>query len=118
MKKLLLMLCLALCSMGVAHSQSSQRVTQEGKVFSLSSSKESKTTQDTLITDYEFKDSKGVPRSIVVNLKTGACWCPVVSKSGNYYRKYLPMEVRQKVWEALGLTFPSSASSKKDERTN
>lgn len=80
MKKLILMAVAALLSM----SAYSQNVTRSGNTF-----KAAKTVKDTMITRFQYQDSKCGIYPIIINKTNGHCYIIKKSKkTGKYYRVY------------------------------
>ena len=69
---------------------------------------ESKYSKDTLVTKFEWVDSKGNKYPIIVNKGSGACYVWRKSaKTGKMYKSYLGAEVSQAVCKELGITYIS-----------
>lgn len=79
------------------------QIQRNGKTFTKVST--SKAKSDTLVTEFnwEVKDSV-LP--IIINKNSGACFVGKVStKSGKYYRQYLPKEVSTEISKELGIEY-------------
>lgn len=80
MKKLILLAITAMMSMSVY----SQNVVRKGNVFTAA-----KAAKDTLVTKFQYQDSKCGIYPIIINKKNGHCYIIKKSqKSGKYYRVY------------------------------
>lgn len=98
MKKLLLLAVAAMLSMGVY----SQNVTRHGNVFVQTT----KVTKDTLVTKYQYKDSKNKTYSIIINKANGRCYVWKKSnKSGRMYRQYMKPEVAKTISRELKINY-------------
>ena len=86
MKKLLVLLMLSFTLF--SYSQNA-KVNKEGNFVSISNNKGN---SDTINTGKTFTDSKGKVYP-VFKTKRGKLYYPRVSKSGNYYRAYLKLDV-------------------------
>lgn len=80
-----------------------QSVVKNGNTFK---SVSSRVTKDTLVTKFEWEDSKGNKYPIIVNNGSGACYVWRKSaKTGKMYKSYLGAEVSQAVCKEFGITY-------------
>lgn len=97
MKKLILLAVAAMLSMGVY----SQNVTRYGNVFV-----QGTRAKDTLVTKYQYRDSKGKAYPIVINRTNGRCYVwKKSSKTSKSYKMYMTAKVSMTISKELGVTY-------------
>lgn len=98
MKKLLVLAIAAMLSMGVY----SQNVTRQGNVFVQTTT----VSKDTLVTKYQYRDSKGKEYPIVINKANGRCYVwRKSSKSGRMYKQYMSADICKVICKELGVKY-------------
>lgn len=98
MRKLLLLAVAAMMYAGAY----SQNVTRHGNVFVQTT----KVTKDTLVTKYQYRDSKGKAYPIVINKANGRCYVWKKSnKSGKMYKQYMSADISMTISKELGITY-------------
>lgn len=104
MRKFIIAAMLLVC--GNVYSQSNGYI-KEGNVFKFESSKNgSSRTKDTLVTKYEWEDSKGTKYPIIINRQSGRCYIyKKSSKTGKIYKQYMKTEISQAICKELKVEF-------------
>lgn len=104
MRKFIIAAMLLVC--GNVYSQSNGYI-KEGNVFKFESSKKgSSRTKDTLVTKYEWEDSKGTKYPIIINRQSGRCYIyKKSSKTGKIYKQYMKTEISQAICKELKVEF-------------
>ena len=81
-----------------------QSFIREGKVLVASTTKAS--AKDTLQTDIQWKDSKGIYYPVILNRSNGRCYIwKVSSKTGRYYKYYLKEDACREVCKDYGVSY-------------
>ena len=88
---IVLVLSLALLSIGASAQSNEPKVEQKGNVFI---QKSTRSTGQVTKTNYIYEDSKGNRDTIYLS-STGKAFVWKVSKNGNTYKKYLPEVTKQ-----------------------
>jgi len=87
-----------------AMDASAQEVSRTGNTFKAVSTRS--TVKDTLVTKFEWEDSKGVKYPIIVNKASGRCYIYKVSgKTGKYYKMYMKPDVAMAVCKETGIEY-------------
>lgn len=100
MKKVILavIMLLSVCSISAQST-----VVKKGNVYSYTSHRAAK---DTLVTSFQFEDSKGKKYPIIVGRSNGRCWIwKKSSKTGKMYKQYMKEELAKSVCKELGITY-------------
>ena len=106
MKKIILAVAMLL-AFGIQNTNA-QSVVKNGNTFKLVSSSSSRAAKDTLVTKFEWVDSKGNKYPIIVNKGSGACYIWRKSaKTDKMYKSYLGTEVSQTICKELDITYVS-----------
>lgn len=101
MKNLVLAAMMLLCVCG---NITAQNVVKNGNVYSYQSSRTTK--KDTLLTKFQFEDSKGNKYPIIINKSNGRCYIWKKSgKTGKLYKQYMKNELAMAICKELGITF-------------
>ena len=111
MKKLVLLAVMTILGMVAAFGQSTINV--EGNVIK---SVKAQTTHkaDTLVTTYQYEDSKGNRYPIIINKNSGKCFIwKKSSKTGNMYKMYCNEETSRFVAKQVNIVYVES--KKKEE---
>lgn len=110
MKKLVLVAVIAILGMVAAFGQNSTMVV-EGNV--IKSVKASSHKADTLLTSYQYEDSKGNRFPIIINKNSGRCYVwKKSSKTGKLYKMYCNEETSRFVAKQTNIIY---VESKKEE---
>lgn len=79
------------------------QIKREGNTFTKVTN--SRTKVDTICTNYTW-EIKGVIYPIAISKASGACYIGrISSKTGKYYRSYLPQEVSAEISKELGIEY-------------
>ena len=108
MKKLITLAVIAVLGMATAFGQevnNNSNVIRNGKTFEVV--KQSiQQPKDTLVTEYTFKDSKGVEYPIVINRNSGRCYIwKTSSKTGKVYKSYMKEEIAVQICRELNIAY-------------
>lgn len=111
MRKIFIILAMVMGISIVGAAQNSDaKVQRNGKVFS-QSVKKAKT--EPVITDFQWKDSKGNTYPILVNPNSGRCFVLKTSKkTGKEYKQYLDAEVAKQVCKEVGIAYVEKGGTK------
>ena len=107
MKKLITLAVLAVLGMATAFGQevNNSNVVRNGKTFEIQKTQAFQ-PKDTLVTDYTFKDSKGVEYPIVINKNSGRCYIWKLSaKTNKLYKSYMKEEIAVTICKELGIAY-------------
>lgn len=104
MKKFIVAAIMLLAVSG--YCANAQEVKREGNTFSFVSSGRTSTKKDTLLTQYEFADSKGNHYPIIVNKSSGRCYIwKTSSKTGKLYKQYMKEEISREVCKLVDIAY-------------
>lgn len=102
MKKLFIA---AIMLLSLSVNNSSAQVVRDGKIFKQVSNKQ-KAKADTLVTTFEFQDSKGTKYPIIINKSSGRCYIwKTSSKSGKLYKSYMKEEISREIAKELNINY-------------
>lgn len=108
MKKLVIMAVIVVLGMATAFSQevnNNSNVIRNGKTFEVVKQSVQQ-PKDTLVTEYTFKDSKGVEYPIIINRNSGRCYIwKTSSKTGNLYKSYMKEEIAVQICRELNIAY-------------
>ena len=107
MKKLVIMAVIAVLGMATAFGQevNNSNVVRNGKTFEIVKQSVQQ-PKDTLVTEYTFKDSKGVEYPIIINRSSGRCYIwKTSSKTGNLYKSYMKEEIAVQICRELNIAY-------------
>lgn len=107
MKKLVIMAVIAVLGMATAFGQevNNSNVVRNGKTFEVVK-QQSFQQKDTLVTEYTFKDSKGVEYPIIINRNSGRCYIWKLSaKTGKVYKSYMKEEIAVTICRELNIAY-------------
>lgn len=107
MKKLITLAVLAVLGMATAFGQevNNSNVVRNGKTFEIVKQSVQQ-PKDTLVTEYTFKDSKGVEYPIIINRNSGRCYIwKTSSKTGNLYKSYMKEEISVQICRELNIAY-------------
>lgn len=107
MKKLIVLAVIAVLGMATAFGQevNNSNVVRNGKTFEVV--KQSiQQPKDTLVTEYTFKDSKGIEYPIIINRNSGRCYIwKTSSKTGKVYKSYMKEEIAVQICRELNIAY-------------
>lgn len=107
MKKLVIMAVIAVLGMATAFGQevNNSNVVRNGKTFEIVKQSVQQ-PKDTLVTEYTFKDSKGVEYPIIINRNSGRCYIwKTSSKTGKVYKSYMKEEIAVQICRELNIAY-------------
>lgn len=86
------------------------QIVRDGKTFTVSN-KHQKAKADTLITAFEFQDSKGTKYPIIINKVSGRCYVwKTSSKTGKLYKQYMKEEVSREIAKELQIAYKEKSN--------
>lgn len=82
-----------------------QSIVREGKTFKQVSTRNT-AKKDTLVTGYQFEDSKSIKYPIIINKSSGRCYIwKKSSKTGKLYKQYMKDEVSRSISKELNINY-------------
>lgn len=102
MKKIIFV---AVMLISCAFCANSQNVTRDGNTFrSVTNAQRAKA--DTLVTSFQYEDSRGLKYPIVINKSTGRCYVWKTSaKTGRLYKQYMNEKISKDVCQELNIIY-------------
>ena len=99
MKKIIFAMVMMFCALNV-----NAQVVRNGNTFKQTSSRSA--SKDTLVTKFDYEDSKGTSYKIIINRSSGRCYVWKKSgKTGKLYKQYMKEEVSRAVAKEYGVAY-------------
>lgn len=99
MKKIIFAMVIMFCALNI-----NAQVVRNGNTFVQTSSRS--TSKDTLVTKFDYEDSKGTKYPIIINKASGRCYVWKKSgKTGKLYKQYMTEEISRQVAKESGVAY-------------